>query len=106
MSSYAVLWSEPGQPVRAGKLELELESLRFEGALGSRSPRHIHRVAYEDIDAVHVGRGPRERLAGRPALVLDRFVGGPVRIGSVQGVGVLNELAERLGHLTATPLAL
>jgi hypothetical protein len=106
MTSYAVLWSEPGEPVRAGKLELELEGLCFEGARGTRSARHVHRLAYEDIDAVHVGRGPRERLAGRPALVIDRFVGGPLRIGSVQGVGMLTELAERLGHLTATPLAL
>ena len=106
MESYAVLWSEPQQPVRAGKLELEPTGLRLEGSLGRRGARQVHRVFYEDIAAVHVGRDGGERLAGRPSLVIELAVGGPLRIGSVQGLGVLSELAERLGHLTATRLAL
>jgi hypothetical protein len=105
MESYAVLWSEPEQPVRAGKLELEPNALRFEGSRGTRSSRHVHRVFYEDIESVRVGRSRLERLAGRPALVLDLAVGGPLRIGSVQGAGILSELAEMLGRLTATGLA-
>jgi hypothetical protein len=105
MESYAVLWSEPRQPVRAGKLEFEPTGLRLEGSLGRRGARRIHRVFYEDIESVHVGRERGERLAGRPALVLELAVGGPLRIGSVQGLGVLSELAERLGHLTATGLS-
>jgi len=104
MESYAVLWSEPQQPVRAGKLELEPTGLHLEGSLGERGSE-VHRVFYEDIEAVHVGRDRRERLSGRPALVLELAVGGPLRIGSVQGLGMLSELAERLGHLTATSLA-
>ena len=105
MESYAVLWSEPRQPVRAGKLELEPTGLRLEGKLGARGGTEVHRVFYEDIEAVHVGRERRERLSGRPSLVIELAVGGPLRIGSVQGLGVLSELAERLGHLTATSLA-
>jgi hypothetical protein len=105
MSSYAVLWSEPEQPVRAGKLELEPNGLRFEGTRGRRGSAHVHCVFYEDIESVHVGRAGRERLAGRPALVLDLAVGGPLRIGSVQGAGILSELAEALGRVTATGLA-
>lgn len=101
-----MLWSEPAEPVRAGKLELEPNALCFEGANGTRNSRHVHRVYYEDIEAVHVGRSVRERLAGRPALVVDLAVGGPLRIGSVQGAGILHELAEQLGHLTATGLAI
>jgi len=106
MMSYAVLWSEPEEPVRAGKLELEPNALRFEGTRGTRSLRHVHRIFYEDIESVHVGRIGRERLAGRPSLVVDLAVGGPLRIGSVQGAGILSELAEQLGHLTATGLAI
>jgi hypothetical protein len=106
MTSYAVLWSEPGQPLRAGKLELEPTALRFEGTNGTRSSRHVHRVFFEEIESVHVGRTGRERLAGRPSLVVELSVGGPLRIGSVQGVGVLSELSGLLGHLTATRLAL
>jgi hypothetical protein len=98
MESFAVLWSESDTPARAGKLQLEPSGLTFEG------PHFDHRVYYEDIEAVHVARNPSERLAGRPALVVDLAVGGPLRIGSLEGVGVLTELAERLGHLTATHL--
>jgi hypothetical protein len=101
MESYAVMWSGSSDGVEVGKLELEPESLRFEGARAS-----VHRVFYEDIEAVHVGRGLGERLGGRPSLVLDLAVGGPLRIGSLDRVGVLTELAERLGHLKATPLAI
>lgn len=105
MESYAVLWSEPDEPVQAGKLELEPNALRFEGSGGRRhAAAHVQRVFYEDIESVHVGRRVAERLAGRPALVLELAVGGPLRIGSIQGAGILSELAERLGRLTATRL--
>ena len=99
MESFAVLWGEQDHAPAAGKLELESAALHFEGS-------HLqHRVFYEDIEAVRVARDRRERLAGRPALVLDLAVGGPLRIGSLGGIGMLTELAERLGHLTATHLA-
>ena len=90
---------------RPGKLELEPKGLRFEGSAGSRRAPHVHRVPYEEIEAVHVGRGNPERLGGRPSLVLDLAAGGPLRIGSINGVGLLNELAERLGNLRAAGLA-
>lgn len=105
MESYAVLWSEPDHGVQPGKLELERNALRFEGAAGRSRIPFIHRIFYEDIESVHVGREKPERLAGRPSLVVERAVGGPLRIGSVGGLGVLAELAERLGRLTATRLA-
>jgi hypothetical protein len=97
MESFAVIWSESYRSPRAGKLELDSSGLRFDGDC-------THRIYYEDIESVHVARDLRERIAGRPALVLDLAVGGPLRIGSVGGVGILTELAERLGRLTATPL--
>jgi hypothetical protein len=105
MTSYAVLWNEANEGVQAGKLELEPNALRFEGSSGARKLPLVHRVFYEDIESVRVGRRVAERLAGKPALVLELAVGGPLRIGSVDGIGVLTELAERLGHLTATCLA-
>jgi hypothetical protein len=98
VESFAVLWSDRDHSPRAGKLELDDTGLRFEGQTESR------RVYYEDIEALHVARDDRERIGGRPALVLDLVAGGPLRIGSLGGVGILTELAERLGHLTATPL--
>jgi len=105
MESYAVLWSEPSEPVEAGKLELEPQALRFEGSGGTRRAPHVHRVPYAEIEDVHVGRGDPDRLGGRPALVLDLRAGGPLRIGSFAGVGLLTELAERLGSLRAAGVA-
>lgn len=106
MESYAVLWSEATDGVQAGKLELEPNGLRFEGSRVPSSRPLVHRVFYEDIESVHVGRTVGERLGGRPALVLDLAVGGPLRIGAIDGLGILTELAERLGHLKATRLAI
>jgi len=99
MSSYAVLWSEPSVEAEAGKLELEPLGLRFEGRRGGGSGQ-VHRVYYDDIEEVHVGRTPQERIDGRPALVLELARGGPLRIGSVGGVGTLTEIAEQLVPLT------
>ena len=101
MSSYAVLWSEPRHEVEAGKLELEPGSLRFECSRGRRGAR-VHRVPYRDIDGVRIGHGAQERLCGRPALVIDRAVGGPVRIGAVDGLGMVAELADELTRLSTS----
>ena len=100
MSSYAVLWSEPQHEVEAGKLELEPASLRFEGSRGRRGA-HVHRVSYADIYGVRVGHGAQERLGGRPSLVLELAIGGPLRIGSVDCVGTVSELADELTRLSA-----
>ncbi len=97
MSSYAVLWSEPRGELEAGKLELEPESIRFEGSHGAGS---VHRIYYDHIESVRIGRHTRERLAGRPTLVVDLDEGGPLRIGSVNGVGTVSELADEITRLS------
>ena len=93
MSSYAVLWSEARRGVETGKLELEPTSIRFEGV-------NVYRVYYEDIEGVRIGHDARERLAGRPAVVVDLLEGGPLRIGSVNGLGTIAELADELTRLS------
>jgi hypothetical protein len=95
MESFAVLWSDSDHAPHVGKLVLGAVALQFDG-------RRTHSVPYADIESVHVTRHRDGRIGGRPALVLDLAVGGPVRIASFFGVGVLSELAERLGRLTAT----
>jgi hypothetical protein len=99
MSSYAVLWSEPLCDLETGKLELEPKSIRFEGLHGGRIGC-VHRIYYDDIDHVHIGLQAGERLAGRPAIVVDLEDGGPVRIGSIDGVGIVSELADELTRLS------
>lgn len=98
MTSYSVIW-ECSTGFEVGRLELQPHGIAFQG------PDRQHTIFFEDIETVHVGRSPAERLAGKPSLVLERRTGGPVRIGSLDGLGALNELAGVLGHLTATPLS-
>jgi hypothetical protein len=99
MSSYAVVWSEPQCEPEAGKLELEPESIRFEG---SHRGGHgcVHRVRYDDIAGVRIGHHAGERLFGKPAVVVELDEDGPVRIGSVDGIGTLTELADELTRMT------
>lgn len=89
MASYAVLWSEEGCDVLAGKLELADDGLCFGG-------RHRHDVAYADIDAVRVARRTADRVRGAATLVLELAGGSVLRIGSVGGAGVVSELGEQL----------
>jgi|SRR5579859_2703766 hypothetical protein len=96
MESFAVLWSDSERAVQVGRLVLSAAALQFEGP-------QTHSVPYAHIESVHVARDRNTRVGGRPALVLGLTVGGPVRIASFGGVGILSELAERLGRLTAHP---
>jgi hypothetical protein len=89
MSTYAVLWSEEGCDVLAGKLELAETGLCFGG-------RHQHDVAYSDIDSVHVARRAADRVRGAATLVLELASGSVLRIGSVSGAGIVSELGEQL----------
>lgn len=98
MSSYAVLWSEPLFEPETGKLELEPGSIRFEGSHGGGC---VHRIYYDNIEGIRIGYRQPERLAGRPAVVVDLGDGGPVRIGSVDGVGIVSELADELTRLSS-----
>jgi hypothetical protein len=85
MSSYAVVWSEPRCNFETWKLELDAESIRFEGSHRGRAGC-VHRVYYDDIEGVRIGDQTGERLCGRPAVVAELEDGGPLRIGSVDGV--------------------
>jgi hypothetical protein len=107
MASYAVLWRDGEGPVRAGKLELDLYGFTLDGVAGAKGNRHriAHRVDYEDICAVRVGRSTADRIVGQPSLVLELATGGPLAVRSIDGPGTLHELAEQLGKLTATKLA-
>lgn len=90
--SYAVLWSENGDPPYAGKLQLVPGRLALEGTAGGVDRRTVLGLA--EIVAVRVGRGPAERLEGRPVLVLERPQAEDIRIAPLGGAGVLHELVD------------
>lgn len=92
-TAYAVLWQEGDGPQRSGRLELHGAELRLEN--GSTDLE----IPYRDLVSVSVGRGPRERLAGKPALALDRRCGDRLLVAPVAQAGLLGELAERVTEL-------
>jgi hypothetical protein len=95
---YAVVWSLPDGRRVVGSLELLPDRLRLDGraADGSRCRREL---SYESLAAARIGRVGSERLAGRPALVLERRGSKPLLIGDADRGGALGELAERLCRL-------
>src|SRR5438034_8465818 len=92
-NSYAVVWRENGGTTQPGKLELETHGLRLEGG------GEIRELSFADLAEMRIGRLADERLAGRPALVVERRDGDSIQIATVGEVGALFELAERIASL-------
>lgn len=99
--SYAVVWSEGG-PVYAGKLELSGAEAVLE-ALGESGRTHRVRLT-RPFRGIEIARDAKSRLGGRPVLILEAPE-GLVRLASLDGSGVLLEVAERLGILRAVEAA-
>jgi hypothetical protein len=94
--TYAAVWSDDGAAPLVGSVALSPTALRLEGASAGRQAR-LH-VRYEDIGALRLGRSNGDRVAGRPALVVQTG-DSRVRI-AVTEPGALYELAEALANLT------
>jgi hypothetical protein len=91
-TGYAAVWQDGGQ-VMAGRVLADGSSLDFDGAVrGCHASRHI---PYTTIASSRVGRGPTDRVGGRPALVLELADGEVIRIATPE-VGALYELAEAI----------
>jgi hypothetical protein len=96
--SYAAIWREPGGAIATGKVVLDRDAFRLEGAT---TAGHLSRrkVPYLEVVGVRIGREPDERLNGRPTLVLERLSAPPLQL-DVLGVGMVFELADLLAALT------
>jgi len=93
VDSYGVVWQQNNRPPVAGELELDPSRLRLEG--NDRSELAVYALPFRDLIGVRVGRESRDRLDGRPTLLLERSNGDTLRIASLQH-GVVCEIAERL----------
>jgi hypothetical protein len=91
--SYGVVWQEGDAPAMAGKLELGPQALRLEGRDLAQE------ISYDRVTGVHVGRSARERLNGRPSVVLERDGATPLTITTVAQSSLVGELAARLAEL-------
>src|SRR6266536_6522382 len=77
--SYAAIWRERGGAIATGKVVLEPDGLRLEGATaeGQLSRRELF---YTEVLGVRIGRGAAERLNDRPTLVLERAAAPPLQL--------------------------
>jgi hypothetical protein len=96
-TSYGVVWREGEQPLARGKLELLPRAVRLEGISGDEQT--TREIAYDSLSEIRVGRSSKERIDGRPSLLLEPRTGETVAIASVAQAGVVAELAERLAAL-------
>jgi hypothetical protein len=74
---------------KSGRLELGQQGLHLESA-GAID------IAYGDLTAVSIGRGPADRLGGRTTVVLSRRNGEPLWIAPVAQRSALLELYDRM----------
>ncbi len=88
--TYAVVVSDDDGSERVGRLEFERDCLRIFG--GST-------VRFDDLREAYVERrSGGSAMASRPTLVLVSRQGERLRIGSLEGLGTLHELAERVAE--------
>ena len=97
-TSYGVVWRVGESPLARGKLELLPRVVRLDGVTGEE---HVALdIPFEDLDGVHVGRTPSERLNGHPTLVLEQCGREPIVVSAVAQTGVIAELTEHIAKLT------
>jgi hypothetical protein len=91
-AGYAAVWQDGGPPM-AGRILVDGSAIDFDGAgRGRHASRHI---PFTTIASSRLGRGPTDRVGGRPALVLELADGEVIRIATPE-VGALYELAEAI----------
>jgi hypothetical protein len=99
--SYAVVWREGDGPRQVGKLEVHQDGVHLSGGTG---PRHADRVlAPGTITGVHVqqpGTGP---LGDMRTLVVDRDQATPITIATLNGIGIVLEIADVVTEIARRP---
>jgi sulfide:quinone oxidoreductase len=96
--SYSIAWWEAGEPTYIGRLDLYPGHAQLEGRTRDGAATGELWVSYDELLSAHVGRGPVERLDGRPALVVGRADGSALHVVTLEGLGTLQELLELFGR--------
>jgi hypothetical protein len=86
---YAVVWAT-GEEVSSGRLEVHADRLELHGRGVTAT------LPYASLIGASLSRRPADRLRGLPVLVLRPGGDAPIRIASLEGPGVLRELAGQL----------
>jgi hypothetical protein len=82
----AILWALHGR-IHAGGLQVEDDRLQFRGRERSLA------IPLDAIAQFTIERGPAVRINGLPVLSLFLVEGDVLRLASLEGVGLLHELA-------------
>ena len=97
-SSYAVVWSN-GTELASGRLELHPDRFELHGRDDELA------IAFSDLTGASIARRQADRLRGLAVLLLNLRDGGQVRIASLEGPGVLHELAQHVERAGLTVTA-
>ena len=97
--SHAAIWRDANGALVTGKVVLGADALRLQG-MTRQGSSSVDEVPYAELAGVGIGRGPEERLNGRPTLVLNRSSAPPLLL-DVLGIGMLSELSDLLATLAA-----
>lgn len=89
--SYAVVWSG-GPDIRSGSLESS-----GDGFVLRARDRQVP-VPFSELTGAWIARGEADRLRGLPVLALSMAGGNVLRIATLEGAGVLYELAQTIEH--------
>jgi hypothetical protein len=99
--SYAVVWSENNQPEHAGRLDLTGSGVLLSG--NGLGPTEVRReLRFDDLMEVYLERCSPAKLPWEPALVLVTEDSDRIAIGSLEGLGALHELADRVATSRGT----
>jgi hypothetical protein len=97
-ATYAVKWREPDGRTYLGRLALGAQTMRFEGRVQD-GPAVNRQIAYREILGLRVGSRGTDRLDGQPSLVIERADGRYLATSAGAGVGIVQELADRVAGL-------
>ena len=98
MRSYAAVWSD-ADAIDSGRLDVHADRLELHG----RERRLI--VGFAQLASLSIARHREERLRGLPVLVLRGSNGADIRIASLEGAGVLQEVSHAAERAGLTPAA-
>lgn len=97
-SRYAVIFRAGPGPAAAGAMVVGHDRVLFEGR--SAEGRIALSVPFTELTEVRIGRSSKERLNGRPTLLLKRNDRSLVQVEPL-GLGLLHELADLLAAIAA-----
>jgi hypothetical protein len=102
--SYAALWREDDDRVRAGKLELGARSLTLEDGK-ARSRLSLSSFAYRDLVRIEPTYDPRERIKDQPTLILERRGGRTIALAVIEPRVSVHEIAQHLAEALSVTAA-